>query len=319
MRRRAWIPLCLVASLLGLAPVVGSTAAPAATRQAWQWPFSADSPWNAGVGAGAVFERNTAPRTSNLLDGRVTPWVNADQYSHPIFRAAATDPVATVRERGRPDARYHIPDAARPAAGADHHLHVIDPSGRYVEEAWSMVGANPSWTAGHHVTVDLRGNGLGKGTRAYGGSAIAGLIRSWELGAGEIDHALALSISEQQLRSGAVWPASRQDVAAGGYRGRVPMGTYAAIPAWVDLGQLGLTPEGLVLGRALQRYGAYVVDHTHGAFTFSAEPTVAGPALAHLRADAGKLRPWLRVVTNNGPDRVNGGGARTVPPAPPFG
>jgi hypothetical protein len=320
MRRRHWLPPFLLASVVGLSFVPAPVAAaPAPVRQAWEWPFSATSVWNAGIGSGVVFQRITEPRTSNLLDGRSTPWVNADQYSHPIYRSTTADPVATVAQAGRPLARYRIPAAARPAAGSDRHMHVIDPSGHYVEEAWNMSGANPYWTAGHHVTVDLRTDGLGKGTRAYGGSALAGLIRKWEIDGGEVRHALALSISGNQLRSGQVWPATSQDGnAASTYRGLNPMGTYAAIPGWVNLADLHLSREGLILGRALQRYGAYVVDQSPGTFAFYAEPSVTGPGLASLRADVRKLRPWMRVVANNGPWLPNGGGARTQPAAPPF-
>ena len=310
----------LVASLfvLALAPVAGSTAA-APSRQAARWPFAASSPWNVGVGKGAVFERVSDPRTSSLLDRRMTPWVNAERYSHPVYRATTSDPMAVVRQPGRPDRRYRIPSAARPAAGSDAHLHVVDPSGRLVEEAWAMRGANPTWTAGYQVSVDLLGSGFGRGTRASGASALGGLIRRWEVEAGEIRHALALSLDARQLRRGPVWPAHREDGDADAYRGAVPMGTYAAIPGWVDLHRLGLSHEGLVLGRALKRYGAFVVDRAGGSFALSAEPSVPGPALGRMRADLGKLRPWLRVVANSGPQRVNGGGGHHAAPAPPFG
>jgi hypothetical protein len=287
------------------------------TREAWLWPFAADSPWNAGVGSGAVLEAPSAPLTSALINPAVKVWVNSSSYSHPIYRASDSDPMATVRQRGRPDVQYRIPDAAVPAEGTDRHLHVVDPSGRWLNETWSMRGANPTWTAGYYQRVDLHGSGFGAGTRASGASGAGGLIRAWELNAGDIRHALAIAISSAQLSTGIAWPATRTDGNASSNFGRVPMGTYAAIPPTVDLVALGLTPEGQAVGRAMQGYGVYVVDRS-SVFALYTEPSVDGAVLTKLRADVDTLRRYLRVVTNNGPGTVNGGGSRSVPAAPTF-
>ncbi len=308
-------------TLACLVPASAAAAAPApATRIAALWPFSASSPWNIGVGAAARFEPSNAPRTASLLRSSASPWVNAGQYSHPIYQATNADPFATVRRPGYPSVTYRIPSRARPSAGGDADLDVVEPNGRWLHESWLMTGANPAWTTGYHVLTDLRGSGVGSGgVRAYGGSAIGGLIRKWELDSGSVRHAIALAITGAQLRAGPVWPATSQDSgAAASYAGKTPMGTYAAIPPTVNLANLGLSREGLVLARALRDYGAYVVDRA-GAFTFYADPSLEGTAgLARLRTDVGKLRAQLRVVVNNGPASVNGGGTRRVPPAPPF-
>jgi hypothetical protein len=141
-----------------VAPTTTTTAAPA--RQAWTWPFRSDSPWNVGVGSGAMFESAAAPATSSLLSAGVTPWVNAGSYSHPVFRAAASDPIATVTRPGTTEiTTYRIPNAATPASGTDHHMHVVDPTGRWVDESWLMQGANPTWTTGYHVRNDLQSSG----------------------------------------------------------------------------------------------------------------------------------------------------------------
>jgi hypothetical protein len=327
-RRRRALVLLLAAGLLSVgAAEVQAVDLPGfqATehREAWRWPFSAESPWNYGVGQGARFEQPTDPATSSLLDPRAKPWVNTSSYSHPVVRASGDDPVATVTlPNGRPPVQLRIPGWARPAQGGDGHLHVVEPGGRYVDETFKLKGANPSWTAGHHARIDLHGPGVGTdGTRAYGGSAIAGLIRTWELEAGTIRHALALAVPTDQLRAGPVWPATREDRhGARSYRGGLPMGAFAAIPPDVDVEALGLSPEGLVVARALQRYGAYVVDAAAGSFVLYAEPGAPAEAISRLRADVGRLRGHLRVVANNGPKSVNGGGApRSAPPAPPFG
>lgn len=244
--------------------------------------------------------------------------MNGPTYSHPIYRASADDPVAIVRQSGRPEERYRIPDGAVPAQGNDRHMHVVDPSGRWANETWKMQGSNPAWTARYHVLVDLHSVGFGAGTRASGASALGGLIRNWELDAGEIRHAIAIAITSSQLSKGFTWPANRTDANAGSNSGPVPMGTYAAIPSSVDIASLGLSAEGQAIGRAMQLYGVYVVDRASDAFVVFAEPNVSGPVVTRLRTALATLRPHLRVVANNGPGTVNGGGTRSVRAVPPF-
>jgi hypothetical protein len=93
------------------------------------------------------------------------------------------------------------------------------------------------------------------------------------------------------------------------------MGTLAAIPPSVDVERLGLTPAGLAAARALQDYGAYVVDRS-GCVCLYAEPSAPAAAVSGLRRDVARLRSLLRVVTNNGPASVGGPGPRRAPLAP---
>jgi hypothetical protein len=77
-----------------------------------------------------------------------------------------------------------------------------------------------------------------------------------------------------------------------------------------------------VLARALQDYGAYLVDSA-GDLAFYAEPNVEDdPALGEVgalndaRSDLGKIVPQLRCVTNNTAASPGGGGAPRAPAAP---
>jgi hypothetical protein len=273
------------------------------------------------IGSGAQFTSTSDARTQSLLDNRSTPWINASQFSQAIFQASVTDPWATFRRAGHPDVSYQVPNGVRPANGSDAQLDIVDPTGHFVDESWATTGANPTWSTGYHVRNDLYGPGVGAGgVRAYGGSAIGGLIRSWEAQAGSISHALAIGIDGFQLKRGFVWPATAEDGdAASSYAGGTPMGTLAAIPSNVNLNSLGLSPGGLVLARALQNYGAYVVDRS-GCVCLYAEPGLENaPSLADMRHDFTALRGLLRVVSNNGPWSVGGGGTPIARVAPPLG
>lgn len=272
----------------------------------------------------------------DLLDTRVPTWINAEQYSHPVYVAGPNDPLCRVAYARAPAyptpsgstngvVSFRIPAGATPAVGSDAHLHVVDPDGRTLHETWIFSGPNASGdcTAAGYARTDLFGSGispvdgLNVGLRAYGGSSIGGLIRTWEIQSGQIRHALAVALLDDvQLKQGWVWPATQEDTGNSDYGGNIPMGSLVAIPASVDLSTLGLSPSGLVLARAFQDFGAYIVDTSDG-FSVYAEPSSA-PLLAAMRADLPKIRAQLRVVTNNGPASVGGGGTPRVPVAPPL-
>jgi len=293
------------------------------TRDQRLWPFAATSPWNVPLGSGATFAAENDPRTVDLHAGHTA--INAKNYSHPVYLAAATDPMhmLTLVGSGR-TVFYRIPAGATPAGGTDAHMHVIDADGSIVHETWRATQTGPfTWTAESYKEIDLRGSGIAPrssqniGTRAYGGSAIAGLIRAWELEAGAIRHALAVSLMKSQLQAGPVWPATAEDPPSQ-YSGHIPMGTLMAIKPDVDLGALGLTTGGLMVARALQDYGAYAVDTGSNGPAFYAEPDADPGIVRQISGDLPRLLGLLYPVTNNGEDNVGGGGTPRTPLAPPF-
>jgi hypothetical protein len=95
------------------------------------------------------------------------------------------------------------------------------------------------------------------------------------------------------------------------------------IPKSVDLDALGFTLEAKAVARALQDYGAYVVDRAGGGtVAIYAEPTVppgwystvTGPAWSGQQLAL--IRSLLTIVGNSGPASIGGGGARPLPLAP---
>lgn len=338
-------------------------ALPATVRDPAKWPFSDDSPWNTPIACAA-----TAPfscvatweaaggacsqqlRYLSTTGAELRAAINAEEWSHPVYIAKSTDPLSSLNQQtcfGAPALtvpNVRIPATAKAALPAflgsaacdygntDAHLHIIDPKHQYVDESWH---ARPRASGGFDVfgytRNSLTDSGIGKGgERAYGGSAIAGLIRKGELSSG-IRHALALAIPHSQMKcivSGStpsdscdpVWPASKvDDSARSRYKGAIPMGQLVSIPVDVDLSSLGLTASGLRLAQALQDYGAYVVDGSDD-FVLYAEPSVS-TELVGARKDVAAIRALLRCVTNNSATRVGGGDAtapRRQPPALPF-
>jgi hypothetical protein len=287
------------------------------TRNAALWPFSSTSPWNMPIGIGAQFTGANDARNAELRSAGSA--VNAGVWSHPVYQARTTDPMRSV-SGGSGNASYRIPNGAEAALpnGGDMHMHVVDPTQHYVDEAWDMTPAgNGNWDTPYHVRTNLYGPGVGEGgVRAYGGSALGGLIRVWEIQAGSIRHALAFGLPPDLMAHGPLWPATTEDGWTA-YGGDVHMGSLFAIPGSVNVNALGLNAQGLVLAHALQDYGAYLVDAS-GNFSLFAE-TAAEGTIDGMRNDVGTLQNQLRFVTNNRPGSVGGGGAPRVPLAPPIG
>jgi hypothetical protein len=270
--------------------------------------------------------------------------ITCHYYSMPVYLAASNDPLRRMQFRDAnhhttTDFHYRIPNRVIPAfpawnlpatnyygmgGEADAHMSVVEPGQQYVSETW-VTRADPdspgNWLCACQVQNDLYGSGVGAGgTRAYGGSGIGGLIRAWEIQAGSIRHALCMSFWGTQIGAGPIWPAISED-GPSEYCGHVHQGTLVAILPSVNISNIGLTADGLVLARALQNYGAYLVD-CGGGENFYAEPAAeqgpTGPHFENMRADAQKLWRYLRPVTNNSPASIGGGGTPLQPPAPPW-
>ncbi len=171
------------------------------------------------------------------------------------------------------------------------------------------------------------------GSTAADTSLLGGLVRDGEL-VGGIPHALLLSIPTNWGKTpgpagkGWVWPANYTDM-GGPVAIRMPFGQLLAIPKSVNINNLGLSPVGLNLARALQNYGGYVVD-SGDAFLFRLDDRFnQSSAWTGFNTDSVIIANNLRVVTNSynptngGPPRGgvkidSGDGTLSAPLAPPF-
>ena len=261
-------------------------------------PFSDAAPANTPFGAGVQFEAASSTRTAALLRGSAA--INSAGWSIAVAIATASDPWVTLTDLSTGVAlRVRMPSDAQAAEGLDGSLTVVQPDGHTAYDCYKMVQDSPfAWTARYVATSDLRGDGLTGGTRASGVSQLMGLIRTGEVAAAHIPHGLALAIPGPLLASGPVPPARWQDGnAATTYTGPIAMGTRVGIPPSVDLTALALSPEGLALGRALQDYGAYVLDRSANVALY-AEPAADQQSVARMRADFQRtLFRLLRVVS----------------------
>ena len=218
-----------------------------------------------------------------------------------------------------------LPAGACPSPDTDALMAVIQPDGWVIDiyngvvvSGNRVIGSMASW-------IDARGDGTGwwNGRRASMLPSFAGLIRKGEISGGRIPHALAMLVPTTLLAKAYRWPAYTIDRNSG-YTGTLPMGSLLAIPGSVNVAQLGLSPRGLVLARALQDYGAYVVDRGGNGLTILAELgnteirwDQQGTAPADWK-DLQIIGDHLAWLDNNSAANRGGGGTLRQPLAAPI-
>jgi hypothetical protein len=225
---------------------------------------------------------------------------------------------------------------------------VISPNRRTVLETYHAARLpNGDFQVAIANEVDLTGMG-GKGIVTNGMSMAGGNIRAGEFRAG-IKHVLAFTTSKQMWNRYApggqphVWPARWADSCASrgtcyGTSGNLYVGSWVAISSYVRISDLGLeTPEGRILARALQDYGA--IGTTSGGsadriiFRYDYAAYKAGDLNDLLtnwpafQRDLNRIAQQLQVVVNShdkgaapklGPTEGIGGGQLRTPLARDF-
>lgn len=269
--------------------------------------FSASSAWNqkctgyaVDPGSGAMIANLAAATGTKALS--IAGIDSYPLYSFPVYVAPATSPHVKVLSRvgwfdAAKFAAVPMPAGARTSSDTDKHLLVLDPATGLSYEFWNMTpNADGSWTASMAVTFDTRGAGyqttLGANSaRAYGGSALGGLIDQRELKQGVIPHALAWAYQKTRVSWYAHGPVSGGAEGIASHTGttadtsrdtaaNIPLGARIRLKATVDVvTRAGTNAAARILGTALQQYGAYLVD-TAGAWTlYARNGTVDGSGL----------------------------------------
>jgi hypothetical protein len=217
---------------------------------------------------------------SGPVAGLVVASDTRSDWYHPVTFPAPDDPLYTVHcleDWGTCEVegmQVRLPRAARPAAGGDGHLAVVDQATGWEYDFWQVRPRSPgggtlsvSWGGRTEIT----GDGLGSDATAAHFGLLAGVIRAAELKAGRIDHALFMTVG--CTAHSYVYPAA-------GYALDCEDGAPA--PAVGQLFRLAMTADEIAaldlpawqetILRALARYGAYVGD-TGGneAFGFQLE------------------------------------------------
>lgn len=307
----------------------------ATVRDPAQWPFSAQSPWNYPLGSGAKF----APIDSPRFDPATGAELIVDSYAIPIYITAPGDPERLIYRQTKSDAKMlRMPADAKPDPSEMKYMNIIDERHSKVYE---LIGVKLEADGSIHLGSNSYSNSLlsrgvyddnkQHGTRVYGGSSMGGIIRKDELNNG-IPHALGVGVAMAALNGYApggkpyVWPASNALVAwesLYGKNGNLHLGSLLAISPDVDIRKIGVGTSGPAyeIARALQDYGAYIVEHSTEAthdLKFYFDPAARTQIPKSLDSQMALIMKYLKVVTNNSPQNVGGGGTPRRPLAPPF-
>ncbi|HAY05473.1 MAG TPA: hypothetical protein PKV67_07475 [Hyphomonas sp.] len=257
-------------------------------------PFNATSPWNTKIPADAKIDPNSDVLMADFAE--LNPLhINIAEWSVAVYQVdAKTTPRQYVQglypnQYGRgfgPRKRIPIPNGAT-AGGPNPGTGYIVLEDRKTGTAWEMrqAGQNKDggWYAGFGATVDLRGNGvnppwmvaesplMAASPRPSGVPLSAGLIRVDELKAGRIEHALAFAYGN--VRTNAfVAPASTAMPSREGRADNpfgLPLGARIMLDPAYDIENTMLSPSAKVIARALQEYGAILVDEADGAVIYA--------------------------------------------------
>jgi hypothetical protein len=284
----------------------GTGAAPSTTPSAQfvAGLFAPESVWRAPLADDAPLDSASARLVGGLrsavaanLAARTGPWIATNESSTPLYRVPADQPRVRVQLHTGPWGAtlqkafeaVPVPPDARPARGTDAHMTVWQPSTDRLWEFFRMRKESDGWHADYGGAIEnvSRSPGYyttdswpGLSNSQWGASAsslplVAGLMRTDELRAGHIDHAVSLAIPVAR-RNVFSWPAQRTDGRSDDANA-IPEGAHFRLDPTLDLSTLNLPRMTRIMAEAAQRYGMIVTDQTGQAVGFAAEdPTPTG-------------------------------------------
>ena len=247
--------------------------------------------------------------------------INFKQYTIPVYEADENTPLVYVkyhylsaeekkvwitnfdRETFGHGPEFNpvpIPQSALYDPESDAHFCVVDWKRKLAWDMWGLRKlVDGSWESNTGMVYRLDGDGVFDGfelgyvdgesvhfhgpSRAAGVPAPAGLIMYDEVMAGEIRHKLSCA-TRYAAHKEFVYPASWTD---GFVEEGIPEGAVIQLDPELDLSQFDLTPQEIVVAKALQDYGMVIVDVAQG------QPIYAEGLYGHPdKSWEGKLRDW---------------------------
>lgn len=247
--------------------------------------FSSASSFNQVLPAGLVALPGSAWVAQALAAG---PAADIYAYGIPIFTDVTPSTpsyhVSCTEDWGRCPLAVHpvpIPADAKPSPGSDSEMVVVDRGTGLAYEFWRARRTGSRWTASWGAVVTLGGSGAGDPSMGPGGtgsgiSQLAGVVTIQEVEQGLIPHAIAFSSS---LTCDSFVPPAVKSDGHGKPPHCLPEGARVRLSPSVDLASIpGITPLELVVGRALQTYGAILRDTGGSSLALAfQEPPAGGP------------------------------------------
>ncbi len=237
-------------------------------------PFSPSSPFNTLIPPAPALDPLGPDMVAHLSSGHHPGVANLYDYGVPIWDADASTPRHTIDclrswgQCGLEQEPVPIPvGATATPVTKDGAMVVIDWSTRRSYEFYEAENVDGAWRAGWGSVVSIDGTGAEGQAVGAGVSRLAGVVRTFEMAQGHIDHALVFS-TDNACQGVYRYPATKTD----GRSSRadcIPEGTRVQLDPAIDVDSLpGLTPGERTVARALQRYGAYAIDNGGARMAF---------------------------------------------------
>ncbi len=264
--------------------------------------FSKHSFWNEPVAADAPVDPSSAKLVAALAAeaaGEVAagngPFITTSPYGVPVYRVPADQPTVPVELVGHPGERalraaWHavpLPAGTRPAAGSDGHLVVWQPHSDRLWEFFQLRREGGGWRASwggamRDVSADpgVYNHHAWPGSQPWWGASASslsiagGLITLEDLEAGEINHALAISLPE--VRAGTYASPARRSDGNSPSPLALPEGAHLRLDPRLDLASLHLPWLTRIVAEAAQRYGIFVRDRAADVTFYAQDPTPTG-------------------------------------------
>lgn len=244
-------------------------------------PFAVSSPWNVPIPTNSVLDTNSATIAGYLgSDGKA--YADLYEYGNPVWEATAGTPqynVTCTENWGTcplSAAPIAIPSSAEASSGSDGSMVVIDWSTRTGYDFWRALKTSSGWTAAWGTAFSIDGTGTGDGATGAGMPLLAGMIRTYEIEQGHIDHALTFS-TDNACQGVLRYPASKTD--GNSSQGNcIPEGARVQLDPSINVDAIpGITPAERMIAHALQTYGAYADNNGGAKMAFSFENPAGKP------------------------------------------
>jgi len=250
-------------------------------------PYGDSSPWNQPLPASPKLNPNSAAIVSRTLGmGGIGKLVAGDSgttndFSHPTYYSQSSDPVFTIHctepwgTCAVEGLTIHIPDQAKPAAGGDGHMAVVDQSTNWEYDFWQVTskpagGGTLSISWGGKTKID--GDGLGSDATAARFGNLAGIIRAPEMQAGVIPHALFLVIKCGTTTPQYVYPALKGGSMCADITNAPPMGArFFLAMSDSQINSLAVPTWKKTILTAMAHYGMYFGDTGGSGFGIEME------------------------------------------------
>ncbi|HUR84051.1 MAG TPA: hypothetical protein VMY78_01790 [Solirubrobacteraceae bacterium] len=253
-------------------------------------PYAGTSPFNQAIPAGARVDPQSAAMVARLTGFGTLQHLEAgqadtpDDFAHPTYYSRLLDPLFTVHCTEPwgtcpiEGMSIRIPDQARPAAGADHHLTVVDQLSGYEYDLWNVqskpAGGGTIQASWGGRTPVISGDGRGSAATAANFGNLAGIIRAPELETGQIRHALFMVVKCDSGRY--VYPATKSGKACSSSGlttvGAPPMGARFQLNMTdAEISALKVPAWKKTILRAMAVYGMFFGDTGSGSWAIQAE------------------------------------------------